>query len=79
MERMRALRARLSRADSAARFRELGADVFLGDARFAAPDVVEVGGRRLRFRRAVIATGARAAALPITGLAGVGAYPSETV
>jgi pyruvate/2-oxoglutarate dehydrogenase complex dihydrolipoamide dehydrogenase (E3) component len=79
MERMRALRARVSRTDSAARFRDLGVDVFLGDARFVAPDAVQVGGKRLRFRRAAIATGARAAALPIPGLAGVGALTNETV
>src|SRR5580658_2206335 len=36
MERMRQLRAGLSANDSAARFRGLGADVFIGDARFVA-------------------------------------------
>src|SRR5262245_49992938 len=35
MERMRAIRARISHHDSARRFRSLGVDVFLGDARFA--------------------------------------------
>jgi pyruvate/2-oxoglutarate dehydrogenase complex dihydrolipoamide dehydrogenase (E3) component len=79
MERMRTVRARLSRIDAAARFRDLGVDVFLGDARFVAPDAVEVGGKRLRFRRAAIATGARAAALPIPGLADAGALTNETV
>ena len=43
-----------------------------GDGRFTGPDAVEVGGRRLRFRRAVIATGARAAVPPIPGLAEAG-------
>ena len=79
MERMRRLRADLSPVDGAARFRGLGVDVFFGDGRFVAPDAVEVNGRRLRFRRAVIATGARAAALPIPGLAEAGYLTNETV
>jgi len=43
------------------------------------PDVVEVGGRRLRFKKAVIATGARAAAPPIPGLQEAGYLTNETV
>ncbi|HEY6298676.1 MAG TPA: FAD-dependent oxidoreductase, partial [Candidatus Binatus sp.] len=63
MERMRKLRAELSPTDSANRFRGLGVDVFIGDGRFVAPDVVEVDGKRLKFKKAAITTGARAAAL----------------
>jgi pyruvate/2-oxoglutarate dehydrogenase complex dihydrolipoamide dehydrogenase (E3) component len=79
MERMRRLRAEISRTDAAARFRDLGVDVFFGPARFAGADAVEVAGRTLRFRRAVIATGARAAAPPIPGLADAGYLTNETV
>ncbi len=79
MERMRQLRAGLSANDSAARFRGLGADVFIGDARFVARDTVEVDGKRLRFRKAAIATGARAGALPIPGLAETGFLTNESV
>ena len=79
MERMRRLRAGISVHDSAARFRGLGIDVFLGDGRFVGPDVVEVGGKRLRFRRAVIATGGRAAVPPIPGLAEAGYLTNETI
>ncbi len=79
MERMRELRAGISRHDSAARFRELGVDVFLGEGRFAGPDRVEVGGQTLRFRKAVIATGARAAAPPIPGLDEVEYLTNETI
>ena len=79
MERMRRLRADISDHDSAARFRDLGVDVFLGKGRFTGPDAVEVGGRRLRFRRALIATGARAAAPPIPGLAEAGYMTNETI
>jgi pyruvate/2-oxoglutarate dehydrogenase complex dihydrolipoamide dehydrogenase (E3) component len=79
MERMRRLRAGISQHDSAERFRGLGIDVFLGDGRFVAPDAVEVDGRRLSFRRAVIATGARAAVPPLPGLAEAGYRTNETI
>jgi pyruvate/2-oxoglutarate dehydrogenase complex dihydrolipoamide dehydrogenase (E3) component len=79
MERMRRLRAQLSRADSARRFRDLGVDVYLGEGRFSGPDAVEVGRKTLRFKKAVIATGARATAPPIPGLAETGYLTNETV
>jgi pyruvate/2-oxoglutarate dehydrogenase complex dihydrolipoamide dehydrogenase (E3) component len=79
MERMRRLRAALSPTDSAARYRGLGVDVFFGEACFTGPDAVEVGGRALRFRRAVIATGARAVRPDIPGLQGAGFLTNETV
>jgi len=80
MERMRSLRARIAPHDSAARFQhELGVDVFLGDGRFVAPDALEVAGARLRFRRAVIATGARAGAPDVPGLTEAGFLTNETV
>ncbi|MCI0402940.1 MAG: mercuric reductase [Acidobacteria bacterium] len=79
MERMRRLRAGISRHDSAQRFTSLGVDVFLGNARFLSPEVVEVGGQRLKFSRAVIATGARAAELPVPGLKEAGYLTNETV
>jgi pyruvate/2-oxoglutarate dehydrogenase complex dihydrolipoamide dehydrogenase (E3) component len=79
MERMRRVRADLSRADSVARFAGLGVDVFIGEARFAGPDRIEVDGRALRFRRAAIATGARATALPIPGLIESGYLTNETI
>jgi pyruvate/2-oxoglutarate dehydrogenase complex dihydrolipoamide dehydrogenase (E3) component len=79
MERMRKLRADLGPHDSAERFAKLGVDVFLGEARFAGPDTVEVAGQKLRFKRAVIATGARAVGPPIPGLAEAGYLTNETV
>jgi pyruvate/2-oxoglutarate dehydrogenase complex dihydrolipoamide dehydrogenase (E3) component len=79
MERMRKLRARISSHDSARRFRELGVDVFLGAATFAGRDSVEVNGKLLRFAKAVIATGGRAAELPIPGLREAGFLTNETV
>ncbi|MCH9033322.1 MAG: mercuric reductase [Planctomycetes bacterium] len=79
MERMRKLRADISPNDSAKRFRELGIDVFIGDACFTGRDTVEVDGKTLRFSRACIATGARAAPLPIPGLAEAGYLTNETI
>jgi pyruvate/2-oxoglutarate dehydrogenase complex dihydrolipoamide dehydrogenase (E3) component len=80
MERMRAIRARISRDDAARRYRdEFGIDVYLGSARFAGRDTVEVDGAELRFRRAVVASGARAAAPAIPGLAEAGYLTNETV
>lgn len=79
MARMRRLRAGISVHDSAERFRGLGIDVFLGQGRFVSPEEIEVGGKRLRFRRAVIATGARAAVPPIPGLADAGYLTNETI
>jgi pyruvate/2-oxoglutarate dehydrogenase complex dihydrolipoamide dehydrogenase (E3) component len=79
MARMRRLRAGISPHDSAERFRSLGIDVYLGDARFVGPTAVEVAGQRLEFAKAVIATGARAADPAIPGLAEVGYLTNETV
>ncbi len=80
MERMRRVRTQISHDDSAARYRdELGVDVFLGNARFASRDTVEVAGATLRFKKAVIATGARAIALPIEGIEAAGYLTNETI
>ncbi len=79
MARMRRLRAQIGEADSAARFKQRGADLFLGDARFVAPDAVEVAGKRLKFKRAVITTGARAAEPDIQGVKDAGYLTNETV
>lgn len=79
MERMRKLRAGISSRDSAQRFKKLGIDVYLGNGRFVGPGAVEVAGKHLEFNRAVIATGARAAELPVPGLAEAGYLTNENV
>ena len=79
MERMRRLRADISPHDSARRFSELGVDVFLAHGRFRDRESIEVGGATLRFAKAVIATGARAAAPPIPGLESVPYLTNETL
>ncbi|HEV2148935.1 MAG TPA: mercuric reductase [Longimicrobiaceae bacterium] len=78
MERMRRIRAEISGHDGAARFRDLGVDVFLGDAAFTGAEAVQVDGQTLRFRRAVVAAGSRPAAPAIPGLAEAGYLTNET-
>jgi pyruvate/2-oxoglutarate dehydrogenase complex dihydrolipoamide dehydrogenase (E3) component len=79
MQRMRRLRAEIAPNDSASRFASLGVDVFLGEGRFTGPGTVEVAGQTLRFKRAVIATGARAAQPSIPGLTDARYLTNETV
>jgi pyruvate/2-oxoglutarate dehydrogenase complex dihydrolipoamide dehydrogenase (E3) component len=85
MERMRKLRAGISHNDSASRFSDLGVDVYFGQARFQNSKSIRVGGDgkqggvELPFKRAVIATGARASAPPIEGLSEVEYLTNETL
>ena len=79
MERMRRLRADMARHDSAARFQELGIDVFIGDGRFTQEGCVEVDGAKLNYKRAVVCTGGRAAELPIPGLKEVDYLTNESI
>ncbi|HUG19807.1 MAG TPA: FAD-dependent oxidoreductase, partial [Planctomycetaceae bacterium] len=79
MERMRRLRAGISKNDSAVRFRELGVDVYFGQASFVNSSTIEVEGTQIPFKRAVIATGARASAPPIPGLNSSNYLTNETL
>lgn len=84
MERMRTLRAKISPADSAKRFEGLGVDVYFGQGTFTADSKVLVRRKNgeqceLSYRKAVIATGARASAPPIPGLEGVDYLTNETL
>lgn len=80
MERMRKLRADISHTDSAERFRDdLGVDVFIGEGSFSGPDSVAIDGKSLRFEKAAICTGARAAAPSVPGLQEAGYLTNETV
>jgi pyruvate/2-oxoglutarate dehydrogenase complex dihydrolipoamide dehydrogenase (E3) component len=79
MDRMRRLQAIIARNDSEERLRGLGVEVIPGRAKFVSPSAVEVDGRRLEFKRAIIATGGRAMVLPVPGLAEAGYLTNETV
>ncbi|MBD2080648.1 mercuric reductase [Leptolyngbya sp. FACHB-17] len=79
MERVRRVRSEISENDSAQRFQELGVDVFLGEGKFLDREQIAVGDQILRFKKAVIATGARASHPDIPGLAEAGFLTNETV
>ncbi|HEY9649943.1 MAG TPA: mercuric reductase [Coleofasciculaceae cyanobacterium] len=79
MKRMRKLRAGISHHDSAQRFQHLGIDVFLGEGHFLQNNSIEVGDKTLRYKKAVIATGARAAQPAIEGIEQAGFLTNETV
>ena len=79
MQRMRGIRARISRADSVQRLVAAGIDVFFGQARFTGLDTLEVDGTKLQFKKALIATGARPDTPPVPGLAQAGYLTNETV
>ncbi len=79
MERMRRQRSEISEHDSAQRFKDLGVDVYLGEARFSSKNEIEVAGARLRFAKAVIATGARPRKIDVPGLEDAGYKTNETI
>ena len=79
MERMRRIRARAGRVDSALRVASAGIDLFFGTARFVDADAVEVDGLRLRFKKAMIATGSRSLLPTIPGLEEAGYLTNETL
>ncbi|MDQ6880603.1 MAG: mercuric reductase [Pseudomonadota bacterium] len=79
MARMRRVRDRLSRVDSASRLKAEGIDLYFGHARFIARDTVEVDGIPLRFAKALITTGSRPLLPEIEGLTQAGFLTNETV
>ena len=70
--------ARIAPNDSAARFRGMGVEVVEASAHFLGPDAIEAGGRRLGFRRCVIAAGSAAVVPDLPGLDGVPWLTNET-
>jgi len=79
MQRLRKIRADISHHDSAARLTELGIDVFIGSGQFVGRRSFEIDGKTIRFSKACVATGARAAAPPIRGLEDVEYLTNENV
>jgi len=71
--------ARIAPTDSEARFRGMGAMVIRASARFTAPDAIEAGGRRITFRRCVIAAGSAAIVPDMPGLGTVPWLTNETI
>ena len=79
MARMRRIRTDISHHDSVKRLQSLGIDVFLGEAQFTGHNEISIGDQTLAFSKAVIATGSRAAVIPIPGLAETGFLINETL
>jgi pyruvate/2-oxoglutarate dehydrogenase complex dihydrolipoamide dehydrogenase (E3) component len=79
MARMRRIRARACGVDTAALITAAGIDLFFGTARFTATDMVEVDGLRLRFKKALIATGSRSLLPTLPGLDEAGYLTNETL
>lgn len=65
--------------DSIERFEGLGVMVIKAAGQFADRETIEAGGRRIKARRFVVATGSRAVVPPIPGLAEAGYLTNETV
>ena len=65
--------------DSVERFTGLGVQVITAAGRFADANTVEAGGKRIRARRFVIATGSSAVVPPIPGLSDVPYFTNETI
>ncbi len=79
MERMRQVRTKISPVDSALSAQKAGVDVFFGEGHFNNDGTITVGGQRLKYKKAVIASGARAVKPRIPGIEEVGYLTNETV
>ena len=79
MERMRQVRTTISPVDSALSAQKAGVDVFFGEGHFNSDGTISVAGQRLKFKKAVIASGARAVKPRIPGIEEVGYLTNETV
>jgi pyruvate/2-oxoglutarate dehydrogenase complex dihydrolipoamide dehydrogenase (E3) component len=79
MARMRRIRARAGRVDSALRIVAEGIDLFFGTSTFIRPDAVDVDGLSLRFKKAMIATGSRSLLPMIPGLDAAGYLTNESL
>lgn len=79
MEELRRIRSEISENDSVERYTDAGVDVFIGHGAFTSKNTIEVDGKTLHFRKAVITSGARAFSPPISGLAEAGFLTNETI
>jgi pyruvate/2-oxoglutarate dehydrogenase complex dihydrolipoamide dehydrogenase (E3) component len=71
--------AAIAPMDSVERFEGLGVNVIQAAAKFTGPKEVEAGGKRIRARRFVIATGSSAFVPPVPGIDTVPYVTNETV
>ncbi len=71
--------ATIEPVDSPASLREAGASVYRGEARFAGSDTAVVNGSKVRFRQAILATGAAPVVPPIAGLSTANMCTNESI
>lgn len=71
--------AKIEPVDSPASLREVGASVYRGEARFAGSDTAIVDGSAVRFRQALLATGAAPVEPPIPGLSTTNMCTNESI
>ncbi len=71
--------AHIEPTDSPDALRAAGVQVMKGVARFTGPDTLDVDGRPVAFRQALLATGAEPAVPPISGLSDAAYLTSETI
>lgn len=79
MARMRRIRTRVAEYNSVDRLQAKGIEIFFGETRFTGPDTLIVGDMPLRFKKALIATGARPRPSNIPGLEEIGYQTSATI
>ncbi len=79
MERVRRMRLIGRAGDAVEAVEKIGADVYPGRARFISSHAVEVDGRELRFRKAIIATGSQPLLPSVEGLRADCCLTDETV
>jgi pyruvate/2-oxoglutarate dehydrogenase complex dihydrolipoamide dehydrogenase (E3) component len=79
MARVRAVRDAIEPQDSPERLRREGVDVIEGQARFVRRGEIDVDGRNLRYRWALIATGSRPIVPPVAGLEEAIPLTTETI
>ena len=78
MNSLRQTRAQIAEDDSS-HVKDHGIEVIAGQARFTGPRELEVDGKRVRFKRCLIATGGRPRVPDIPGLADIDPLTSETI
>lgn len=79
MQRVRAIRTRVAEYCSIQRLIAEGIEVFFGDANFGDENSLQVETATLKFKKALVATGARPRAAPIPGLKDTGFLTSDTI
>jgi len=79
MERMRYLRSQVGERHKAADIAKSGIDVFLGEGRFNSHSSVEVDGKVLNFRKALIASGSSPVVPAVEGMKEASPLTSDTV